>query len=283
MIKKEELTLVQEWDKTFAKSDKVDHCKVTFVNRYGITLVADMYVPKGAEGKLSDVNVHAPEVIYDPQTNYFVYYWSTQSAGQWLLQYMRSKDLVSFGRALSYFTPGYDARDLHIFPVDDQYVALYTDPADQGLCTAVSRSLSPIRGHFQNFKKASAITLKLFSPSTYPSFDGRGWFLLGLEGGGHTLLHASAAKSTEIDWRLFDGPTSGLPEDANGGKVLVISRAELSQLLWTLDGIQTGVRSPSDASSPSSVPELYNLQGQRVATPTHRGIYITQGKKLLKQ
>ena len=46
MIKKEELRLTQEWDKTFPKSDKVDHCKVTFVNRYGITLAADMYVPK---------------------------------------------------------------------------------------------------------------------------------------------------------------------------------------------------------------------------------------------
>ena len=52
MIKKEELTLVQEWDKTFAKSEKVDHSKVTFVNRYGITLAADMYVPKDTEGKL---------------------------------------------------------------------------------------------------------------------------------------------------------------------------------------------------------------------------------------
>ena len=47
MIIKEELNLVSEWDKTFPKSDKVDHCKVTFVNRYGITLAADMYVPKG--------------------------------------------------------------------------------------------------------------------------------------------------------------------------------------------------------------------------------------------
>ena len=54
---KEELKLVQEWDKTFAKSDKVDHSKVTFVNRYGITLAADMYVPKNAEGKLPAIAV----------------------------------------------------------------------------------------------------------------------------------------------------------------------------------------------------------------------------------
>ena len=60
MIRKEELTLIQDWDKTFAKSEKVDHSKVTFVNRYGITLAADMYVPKGAEGKLPAIAVSAP-------------------------------------------------------------------------------------------------------------------------------------------------------------------------------------------------------------------------------
>ena len=52
MIRKEELNLTNVWDKTFPKSDKVDHSKVTFVNRYGITLAADMYIPKNAEGKL---------------------------------------------------------------------------------------------------------------------------------------------------------------------------------------------------------------------------------------
>ena len=45
---KETLHLVQEWDKTFPKSDKAEHCKVTFCNRCGITLAADMYTPKGA-------------------------------------------------------------------------------------------------------------------------------------------------------------------------------------------------------------------------------------------
>lgn len=60
MIKAEELKLVTEWDKTFPKSDKVDHSKVTFVNRYGITLAADMYVPKEAEGKLPAIAVCGP-------------------------------------------------------------------------------------------------------------------------------------------------------------------------------------------------------------------------------
>ena len=57
----EELNLTQKWDKTFPKSDKVNHSKVTFVNRYGITLAADLYVPKTtAEEKLPAIAVSGP-------------------------------------------------------------------------------------------------------------------------------------------------------------------------------------------------------------------------------
>ena len=60
MMKTEELNLTQEWDKTFPKCEKVDHSKVTFVNRYGITLAADMYIPKNAEGRLPAIAVSGP-------------------------------------------------------------------------------------------------------------------------------------------------------------------------------------------------------------------------------
>ena len=60
MINKTELNLVNNWDKTFPLSDKVEHSKVTFVNRYGFTLAADMYVPKNAEGKLPAIAVSGP-------------------------------------------------------------------------------------------------------------------------------------------------------------------------------------------------------------------------------
>ena len=56
----EKLNLTQEWDKTFPKSDKVDHRKVTFHNRYGITLAADMYIPKKSDGKLPAIAVCGP-------------------------------------------------------------------------------------------------------------------------------------------------------------------------------------------------------------------------------
>ena len=54
------LNLTNDWDKTFPKSNKVDHCKVTFHNRYGITLAADMYAPKNAAGKLAAIAVCGP-------------------------------------------------------------------------------------------------------------------------------------------------------------------------------------------------------------------------------
>ena len=56
----ETLVLTQEWDKTFPKSNKVDHSKVTFHNRYGITLAADLYKPKGADGRLAAIAVCGP-------------------------------------------------------------------------------------------------------------------------------------------------------------------------------------------------------------------------------
>ncbi len=60
MMQTQELKLVKRWDKTFPKSDKVRHSKVTFVNRYGITLAADLYIPKNAKGKLPAIAVSGP-------------------------------------------------------------------------------------------------------------------------------------------------------------------------------------------------------------------------------
>lgn len=56
----EKLNLTEEWDKTFPKSNLINHKKVTFHNRYGITLAADLYEPKQAEGKLPAIAVCGP-------------------------------------------------------------------------------------------------------------------------------------------------------------------------------------------------------------------------------
>ena len=54
------LELTQEWDKTFPQSDKVEHTKITFHNRYGITLAADLYKPKNAQDRLAAIAVSGP-------------------------------------------------------------------------------------------------------------------------------------------------------------------------------------------------------------------------------
>ncbi len=54
------IELVQEWDKVFPRDERVDHSKVLFVNRYGITLAADLYKPKNADGKLPAIAVSGP-------------------------------------------------------------------------------------------------------------------------------------------------------------------------------------------------------------------------------
>lgn len=59
-MKTEEFILTEEWDKTFPKSEKVNHRKVTFANHFGITLAADMYTPKNAEGRLPAIAVSGP-------------------------------------------------------------------------------------------------------------------------------------------------------------------------------------------------------------------------------
>lgn len=56
----EKINFTTEWDKTFPQSKKVEHCKVTFTNRYGITLAADMYIPKDVMGKLPAIAVSGP-------------------------------------------------------------------------------------------------------------------------------------------------------------------------------------------------------------------------------
>ena len=63
------LNLTQEWDKTFPKSELVNHSKVTFHNRYGIELAADVYAPKNAEGKLPAIAVSGPFGAVKEQTS----------------------------------------------------------------------------------------------------------------------------------------------------------------------------------------------------------------------
>ena len=59
--------MAEDWDKTFPKSDKVDVQKIEFTNRYGITLVGDLYIPKNAALSLLHLIRHLPEKAKEPR------------------------------------------------------------------------------------------------------------------------------------------------------------------------------------------------------------------------
>lgn len=59
-MQEQKLVLTDVWDKTFPQSNKVSHRKVTFHNRYGVTLAADMYTPKNVDGRLPAIAVAGP-------------------------------------------------------------------------------------------------------------------------------------------------------------------------------------------------------------------------------
>ena len=90
------LQLTQEWDKVFPQSDKVTHEKVTFKNRFGIELAADMYTPKNAEGKLAAIAVSGPfGIAFDPS-------YTGESGGE--PRYVSSPDINTedFSAAVDY-------------------------------------------------------------------------------------------------------------------------------------------------------------------------------------
>ena len=89
------LTLSREWDKTFPKSELVNHSKVTFHNRYGIELAADMYSPKNADGKLPAIAVSGPfGAVKEQASGLYV----SRKYLMWLVRRTFSSVISSFSR-----------------------------------------------------------------------------------------------------------------------------------------------------------------------------------------
>ena len=236
----------------------------------------------GTDGKVFDSEAIAPEMDYDSGTKNYVYYWSIPFEDMFILKYSRTKDFETFSRVATYFSPGYSARDLTTFLVDNNYVALYTDPESRGLCSAISRSLNPQRSKFQGFKLAFSNPHIIMSPTVFPAFDGSGWFLFGTEQGDKNIYCAAKASASNIVWRMYENATCGLPKDAEGGKVTVVTRSELDRLIKLFSGIDTAVEDVRSRPNDQHV-NRYNLKGIKVSEPTSKGVYIIDGRKTVVQ
>ena len=236
---------------------------------------------KTDDGLVINAKAQAPEMDYDAGTGYYIYYWTELVSGQHTPMYSRSKDLESFARTSTYFSPGYSVYDLTTFQVsNNNYLALFNNPDNQGLCTATSHSLNPARSKFQGFKLAFSNPHKVVSPTVIPAFDGKGWFLFGVEQGTNIIYRAATATPSNIVWYLYDTVLSGVPADADGGKMLVISRDELAKLNEAINNQGVGV--PVVRSRPNNEHVyMYNLKGIRVSDHTPKGVYIVDGKKIV--
>ena len=122
--------------------------------------------------------------------------------------------------------------------------------------------------------------------ATIPTLGGDGWFMMGTIGD-YRLLFSAMMTTASPQWRVLESATCKAPDDMKNGKVVVITRNELSQLQTTLTLIGTGV-TPATLS-PAKDDALYNLAGQRVARRSdvssgkvalRPGVYVTAGKKV---
>lgn len=231
----------------------------------------------GTDGLALTGSVFTPEIAYHPSTKYFVCYWTANNREALTLTQTHTKDFVDYTSVTPFFKPDFPARDLHIFMDGKTYVALFVNDTDQSLYAGTCGTIIANRGKFSNFRQLFSQNPCVTNPATFPALGEDGWFMVGMMDGLPCIYSAATAAPADLTFRLYTPFT--LPRDMQGGKVLVISRAELAHLQQVLDGSFTPVRSPRYNRSSANI--IYNLQGQRVTLPRHSGIYVTAGKKLI--
>ena len=231
---------------------------------------------EGREAKLLDTEAIGPELRYDPVSKFYVYYWTRLSRGQYSFMTFRTPDFVTFTRQTTYFSPGFSAWDLHTFKASDTFVALFASDV-KGLSKAVSTSLNPTTKRFENPTSVFNPTRKISTPVVFESFDGNGWFFLGTEEDTSRLFSVPTAAAADLEFWEHPRARPVLPDKADGGKVLVITRNELARLQSSLVAVPQLTVSPKRSDDTP----LYNLQGIPVLDTHRPGIYVSAGKKIL--
>ena len=213
MFQEEKLVLTHEWDKTFPKSDRVDHCKVTFHNRYGITLAADLYKPKAAEGKLPAVAVCGPFGAVKEQCS-GLYAQTLAERGFLTLAFDPSFTGESGGAARYVASPDINTED---FSAAVDYLSLRADADAEkigilGICGWGGLALSAAAND-PRVKATVASTMYDMS-----RVNARGYFDAVDADGRYETRKALAAQRTEDykngEWELGGGVVDPLPADA---------------------------------------------------------------------
>lgn len=209
----QQLNLTEEWDKTFPKSDKVKHSKITFHNRYGITLAADLYIPANAEGRLPAVAVSGPFGAVKEQAS-GLYAQTLAEAGFLTIAFDPSYTGESGGEPRYVASPDINTEDF-CAAVDYLSTSSDVDPERIGILGICGWGGMALNAAAMDTRIKATVTSTMYDMSRVNS---RGYFDSMTADERYGLLQKLNAQRTE-DYRngtcaLAGGVVDPLPEDA---------------------------------------------------------------------
>lgn len=205
--------LTEEWDKTFAKSDKVDHQKVTFKNRYGITLAADLYMPKNVQGKLPAVAVCGPFGAVKEQCS-GLYAQTLAEQGFLTVAFDPSFTGESGGEPRNVASPGMNTEDF-CASVDFLVTNDKVDPERVGICGICGWGGMALNAAAIDTRIKATVTATMYDMSRV---NAQGYFDAMDEDARYKLRQQLNAQRTEDSrkgsYQRAGGVVDTLPEDA---------------------------------------------------------------------
>lgn len=209
----QKLNLTEEWDKTFPKSDMVKHSKITFRNRYGITLAADLYIPIDAKGKLPAIAVSGPFGAVKEQSS-GLYAQTLAEAGFLTIAFDPSYTGESGGEPRYVASPDINTEDF-CAAVDYLSTRPDVDPERIGILGICGWGGMAINAAAMDTRIKATVTSTMYDMSRVNS---RGYFDSMTAEERYALLRKLNAQRTE-DYRngtyaLAGGVVDPLPEDA---------------------------------------------------------------------
>ena len=239
----------------------------------------------GTDAIVLDTKALSPELFFDAESGYYYYYWTGAPGTTSAFRYSRTNDFVTYSKIATLFETTTAAKDLHVFPCEGKYVAIYAAAGDECLYQASSTSLNPSVSKFSSFKGILSTYSFVHSPFTFPTFAGDSWLLVTAMGDSHELFYTAAAQPSKLRWRPYERALCAVPTDLSKGKVTIIPRTELTQLQRALEDDIRAISYKAAVADDA----VYNLAGQRVGRRSDfrnskgilpAGVYVTQGKKL---
>ncbi|MBQ8046321.1 MAG: glycoside hydrolase family 2 [Prevotella sp.] len=184
-------------------------------------------VMNGANGTEAEC-AWAPEFTYNEATGRFTVYWTSRIGDNYNVYYMTTADWKTFTRPQVLFS-NVSGGDVTVLPADGKYNVFFTDMGNSNrLSMGISNQLTA--GRLSYSRLFSNTYPALSAAATYPSFDGKGWFMYALAENGTPNLF-TASSTGDFLWRPYGDADVAMPQGMRQGSVEVVTREELQRLI----------------------------------------------------